>query len=174
MTRAFIGALLAAVLGSQASPSRDPLAPLDRLVGTWTGTSEGKPGKGTLERSYQRVLGSRFIEVRNRNTYPPQASNPKGELHEDRGFLSFDSARKQILFRQFHVEGFVILYALQSGSDPERMVFVSEAIENIPAGYRSRETYVFSGPDQFDETFEIAAPGKEFEVYSRARLTRSR
>jgi hypothetical protein len=43
---------------------------------------------------------------------------------------------------------------------------------NIPAGFRARETYVFSGSDQLEEIFEIAEPGKDFEVYSRSRLTR--
>jgi hypothetical protein len=31
---------------------------------------------------------------------------------------------------------------------------------------------VFSGSDQLEEIFEIAEPGKDFEVYSRSRLTR--
>ena len=53
-------------------------------------------------------------------------------------------------------------------------MFVSESIENVPAGFRARETYVFSGPDQFEEIFEIAEPGKDFEIYSRSRLTRAR
>lgn len=47
-----------------------------------------------------------------------------------------------------------------------------QAIENIPAGFRARETYLAHGPDAFDEVFEIAEPGKPFDVYSRARFTR--
>jgi len=39
-------------------------------------------------------------------------------------------------------------------------VFTSEAIENIPAGWRARETYVVTGPDEFEEVFELAEPGK--------------
>jgi hypothetical protein len=31
---------------------------------------------------------------------------------------------------------------------------------------------VFSGSDLLEEIFEIAEPGKDFEVYSRSRLTR--
>jgi hypothetical protein len=54
------------------------------------------------------------------------------------------------------------------------IVFVSAAIENIPAGWRARETYRFTGPDEFSGTFEVAAPGKDFEVYSEARLTRQK
>jgi len=37
-----------------------------------------------------------------------------------------------------------------------------------------RETYEFSGDDQFVETFELAPPGKPFHVYSRTQLKRVR
>lgn len=157
---------------AQSAAPADTLAPVARLVGRWTGTSEGQPGKGQVERQYERVLGSKFIQVRNRSTYPPQEKNPKGETHEDIGFFSFDRARKLMVFRQFHVEGFVNQYGLEPSSTVDRVVFISESIENIPAGFRARETYVFSGSDQFEEIFQIAEPGKDFEVYSRSRLTR--
>ena len=44
-------------------------------------------------------------------------------------------------------------------------MFTSEAIENIPAGWRARETYVMTSADAFEEIFELAEPGKPFEVY---------
>ncbi len=157
---------------AQSSAKPDPLAPLARLEGRWAGTLEGQPGKGTVERQYERVLRSRFIHVRNRSTYPPQEKNPKGETHEDVGYLSFDSGRKRIVFRQFHTEGFVNQYLLEPVTTPDRLVFVSEAIENIPPGYRARETYVIAGNSQLEEIFEIAEPGKDFAIYSRTLLTR--
>jgi len=157
---------------AQSAAPADTLAPVVRLVGRWTGTSEGQPGKGQVERQYERVLGSKFIQVRNRSSYPPQEKNPKGETHEDIGFFSFDSARKRVVFRQFHIEGFVNQYALEPSAAADRVVFTSESIENIPAGFRARETYMFSGNNQFEEIFEVAEPGKDFEVYSRSRLTR--
>jgi hypothetical protein len=48
----------------------------------------------------------------------------------------------------------------------------SEAIENLPPGFRARETYLVKGTDAFDESFEIAEPNKPFEVYSRSVFTR--
>ena len=104
-------------------------------------TREWKGGAGGV----RRVLGSRFIQVRNRSTYPPQERNPKGETHEDIGFLSFDSTRKRIVFRQFHVEGFVNQYVLEPNQTPDRLVFITESIENIPAGFRARETCLLTG-----------------------------
>lgn len=156
----------------QPTATRDTLAPVAALVGRWSGTTEGQPGKGRVERDYDRVLGARFIQVRNRSTYPPQDKNPKGEVHEDIGIFSFDSARKRIVLRQFHTEGFVNQYVLDPDAPSGRLVLTTEAIENIPAGWRARETYVFTGSDQVEEIFELAEPGKDFEVYSRNRLAR--
>jgi THAP4-like, heme-binding beta-barrel domain len=159
---------------AQSPASTDTLAPLATLVGEWKGTTEGQPGKGTVDRTYERVLGSRFIQLRNRSTYPPQEQNVKGEVHEDIGFFSFDRARKQVVLRQFHVEGFVNQFVLDPSPSADRLVFTTETIENIPKGWRARETYILTGTDSLEEIFELAEPGKDFTVYSRSRMTRVR
>jgi hypothetical protein len=166
--------LLASGVQSNAPPAAAPdrLAPLAVLLGRWVGTTEGRSGKGTVERDYVRLLGTRFVQVRNRSSYPPQENNPKGEVHEDMGVFSFDTSRKAIVFRQFHIEGFVSQYVLEPESTATRLVLTTESIENIPAGWRAGETYVVSGSNELEEVFELAEPGKPFEVYSRTRLTR--
>jgi len=158
---------------AQQPVASDPFEPIAFMIGRWESSSEGQPGKATVRREYSRVLNSRFVRVRNRSEYPVQDKNPKGEIHEDEGFFSFDRARKRLVLRQFHVEGFVNQYVhdLESSS-PQKIVFTSESIENIPSGFRARETYVGHGPDEFEEIFELAEPGKPFELYSRARLKR--
>ncbi len=149
--------------------------PLKSLIGKWTGESEGQPGKGKYERSYELVLNKKFIEVKNKSTYPPSANKPKGEIHEDHGFISYDRSRKTFVLRQFHTEGFVNQYKTDSISpDGKTIVFISESIENIPSGFRARETYQIINNDEFTETFELAEPGKEFEVYSKAVLKRQK
>jgi len=169
-----VAMVITATLSAQQLTTMDRLAPVSALVGKWTGTSEGQPGNGTVERDYEPAIGGRFIRVRNRSTYPPQAKNPKGEVHEDEGFISLDGARKRLVFRQFHVERFVITYVQDLDAKPGTLVFVSEAIENIPPEYRARETYLLHGPDEFEEVFEMAEAGKEFAVYSRTKLKRVR
>lgn len=172
ITPALVLVLLA---GAGVQPrAQDGLAAIAPLVGKWVGTSEGQPGAGTVERVYESALGGRFIRVRNRSIYPPQEKNPKGETHEDEGFFSFDRARKLIVLRQFHTEGFVNSYLQDANASPRTLSFTSETIENIPAGWRARETYTFHGNDEFEEVFELAEPGKSFEVYSRTRLKRAR
>ncbi len=173
---AIIGAIAAtgnAADDGQAS-TPDPFASVTALLGRWTGTAEGQPGRGTSEREYVRAVGDRFIRVRNTSRYPPQAANTNGETHEDEGFISVDRARKRLVFRQFHSEGFVNHYVEAPESTATHLVFASEAIENIPAGWRARETYLITAPDAFEEIFELAEPGQPFKIYSRTRFVRVR
>ncbi len=173
-----IGTLVLAVVvplllcaGAQQKP--DVWAPLRFFVGAWEGTGKGESGEATVERGYEFVLGGKFLQAKNKSTYKPQEKNPKGEVHEDLGYFSCDRGRKKFVLRQFHVEGFVNQYALDSVSeDGKTLVFVSEAIENIAPGWRARETYKRVSDAEFVEMFELAAPGKEFELYSESRLKR--
>jgi hypothetical protein len=161
--------------GTKPADAVDPWAPLAPMLGRWEGKSNGSPGAGTVRREYRLVLGGRFIEVRNQSTYPPQPKNPKGEVHEDVGYVSHDRARRAFVLRQFHVEGFVNTYVAPAPAAAEKaapIVFTSEAIENIAPGWRARETYRFPSPDVMVEVFELAAPGKHFEVYTETRLER--
>ena len=152
-----------------------PWEPLRFFVGSWTGVGIGQPGTSTVERDYSFTLNDRFLEVRNKSTYVPQEKNPRGEVHEDRGFMSWDRSRRRFVFRQFHVEGFVNQYVADSvAASADSIVFRSEAIENIPDGYRARETYRILGPDEFLERFEMAKPSGEFAVYSESRFKRKR
>lgn len=152
-----------------AAPA-DPWQPVRFLLGRWEGTVQGEAGTGTVTRRYALVLGGKFIEEHNVSTYPAQEKNRKGEVHEHRGFLSYDRKRQKLLMRQFHQESFVILYSLSSGSGTQ-LVFDSESVENLD-GYKTRETYEIYSNDEFVETFEVAEPGKPFDVYSRTRFTR--
>jgi hypothetical protein len=82
--------------------------------------------------------------------------------------------RKSFVFRQFHGEGFVSQYTLDSlSADKKTIVFVSEAIENIPQGWRARETYTVT-KDGIAELFELAEPGKEFAPYTNARFRKKK
>ena len=153
----------------------DVWRPLQFLIGTWEGKGKGQPGVSTVEREYQFILDGKYIQIRNRSTYAPQERNPKGERHEDWAMLSFDKMRKQFVLRQFHSEGFVNQYVSQTpATDAKTLVFLSEGIENIPTGWRARETYRIISNDEFIEVFELAAPGKDFEVYTENHLKRKR
>ena len=155
--------VLAPLLGLvlQTAPA-DVWAPLRFLVGQWEGTASGKPGAGKTTREYRFELNGQFLVGDNRGVYAK-------ETHQDRSIFSYDRAAKSFVLRQFHGEGFVNEYTLTGASPLE---FLSRRIENIPEGWRARETYQVIGRDEFIETFALAAPGKDFEVYSETRLKR--
>ena len=152
------------------SPPQSPWSAVQFMVGEWTGESEGQPGKGTVKRTYRFVLGDKFLHEQNVSTYPPQPKNEKGEVHEHWSLFSHDRARRTLVLRQFHQEGFVNQYAMTAGTPAGTVVFESEALENVHAGWKARETYQVVSAVEFVETFELAQAGGAYEVYSKARF----
>ena len=174
-TLAVLLALASVLAGTSraAEPESDRFAPLRRFIGEWTGTASGEGGDGTVVRTYRLVMNGRFIHETNISRYPPQEKNKAGEVHEHWGVFSYDKARKLIVLRQFHVEGFVNTYrqAVDVGQ-AEPLAFDSESFENFSNSWKARETYRFLSDDEFVETFELAPPGKPYQMYSRNQLKR--
>lgn len=167
--------LAANIVGAadEAAKKPDVWAPLRFLVGTWTGDARSEQGVGQSRREYWFVLNGRFLEAINQVAYVPTEEKPQGENREDRGLFSCDRAQKKAILRQFHVEGFVNTYALESiSADGKTLTFTTTAIENIAPGWRAREVYPIVSEHEFIETFSLAAPDQEFAVYSETRLKR--
>jgi hypothetical protein len=163
--------ILPEILSGQSSKQDSIWSPFKYFVGKWEGTGMVEGINGKYERSYQFIFNKKFIEVKNKSTYPPTAKKPKGEVHEDLGYISYDKIRKTFMLRQFHIEGFVNQYKLDSiSSDRKAIVFISENIENIAPGFRARERYQLLNDNEFIETFELAEPNGVFEVYSKVKL----
>jgi hypothetical protein len=152
----------------------DPWAPFRYFLGEWSGSGQGEPGISRSDRDYSLVLHGRFIQIRNRAVYEPQEMNPDGEVHEDLGLLSFDKLRGKHVLREFHVEGFVNQYLVDTSEvDRGTIVMTSEAIENIGPGWRARTIYAILSEDEFREEFDLAGPGKDWERYSATDFKRS-
>lgn len=167
--------LIPTLLAGQTSKHDSIWIPVKSLIGDWVGKGGGEPGTGDYTRSYKWIFNEKYIEVRNKSVYPPSKNFPKGEIHEDLGYISYDKIRNTFVLRQFHTEGFVNQYKLDSiSADKKTLVFVSEAIENIPAGWRAKETYKLLNNGEFEETFELAEPGQEYQPYSRVKLTKKK
>jgi hypothetical protein len=133
--RAALIVLAQMLLAMPAFKAITKLSAVQFFAGSWQGTVHGRPGSGTVEGEYELAWNETFIRVRGKSVYPPQEKNPKGERDEKLGFLSCGSNRKKHGFRQFHWEGFVNQYVEESiAPDGKKMVFATEAIENIPAG----------------------------------------
>jgi len=148
--------------------------PFQFFLGAWDGKASGQVGVGTAERTYALTLDNQFIEVRNRSVYPPQEANPSGEIHEDLGLISYDKSRSLYVMREFHVEGYINQYILESpAGGGDALVFVTESIENIAAGWRARNTLEIISDDSFRETFDLAGPNQEWACYIINEFTRS-
>jgi len=165
--------MIPGILSGQATKKDSLWLPLKPFIGKWKGDGSGEPGNGKYERSYQFVLNKNFIEIKNKSTYPPTDKNLKGEVHEDIGYFSYDRALKTFKLRQFHIEGFVNEFILDSISvDRNTLIFTTYAIENIPSKWRARETYRLLNVNAIEEIFELAEPNKEFQLYSKVKLIR--
>lgn len=165
-------ALLVAVVSAATSQS-DPWAPVRVLEGRWEGEAKGQPGRGRSSREYKFDLNGKFLVARNRSVYEPKSQGEKPEVHEDMGVFSYDRGLKKIVLRQFHVEGFVNEYTLDTTSaDSKTFEFTTVRIENLSAGWRAKEAYSVVSSDEIIETFSLAGPGNDFEVYAETRLKR--
>jgi hypothetical protein len=169
MTR--ILGILALLFASSAAESPDHLAQFRFFVGEWTGHETGYAGIGKGERSYELIMNGRYLFQKNVSRFEPQDKNPEGEVHEDWAFFSYDKTREKYVLREFHSEGFVNQYTLEESGDG-RFVFVSEAIENVEPGFRARVTLTATSGDSFDEVFELAHAGKDFEPILKNRWMR--
>jgi len=166
---------LSGAAASAQDTKQDVWEPLRSLVGKWEGTGEGKSGKSRVDTQFTFVLQGKFLEVRNKAVFDPPEGKSKGEVHEDWGIISYDGGRKKFVFRQFHVEGFVNQYVLDSlSADGKTIVFVSEAIENIPPGWRARVTYEIPSDGELRVIFDLAPPGKDFDKCAENRLKRKK
>jgi len=168
--------LLPVLMGAQEAPTKtDVWTPFKYFLGNWQGTGKGESGTSQVDRQYQPILNGKYIQINHKSVYAPQEKNPKGETHEDVGFISYDRGRKSFVLRQFHIEGFVNQFRAERVSEDGRLiVFTSEAIENIPAGWRARETYRILNENEFTEIFELAEPGKDFQIYSTNHFKRKK
>ncbi len=164
----FILTLIPFLLFAQENEEVSIWEPLEFFIGAWAGDETGKAGIGKGERTYQFIMGNKYIYQKNISRFEPQEKNPEGETHEDWGFISYDNNRNQFVLREFHIEGFVNQYILDSlSSDNRTFIFNSESSENSPEGLRARLTFKIKNKDEFTELFELAMPGKDFSIYSR-------
>lgn len=146
---------------------------LNYFAGSWKGHETGKAGIGVGSRTYEFIMDGKYLFADNISKFEPQEKNPEGEIHKDWAFISNDKGRKVLVLREFHSEGFVIQYALDSlESSEKKYVFISEAVENAPPGMRAKVTIEIQGENEFLEIFDLAFTGKDYVEFLRNHWTR--
>jgi hypothetical protein len=95
---------------------------------------------------------------------------------EDRFLMNI--SRPQRFATQFRCDGpncEFHLYKVDEGvTDELRRVLDVPSLAEAKARSQDAEKEVILGPDEFTEVFEIAEPGKDFEVYSEGRFKRKK
>jgi len=164
---------LVVLLAVSAGAQSDPWSNVRVFEGKWEGSITGKPGKQFSSREYQFLLHDTFLSQRDHSVYEAKSADEMPEIREDFGYFSYDRFLNQIVWRQFHSEGFVNEYRLESVStDGKALEFVTVRIENLAPGWRAKKSYRVLSADEFEETFSLAPPGKDFDVYTVAHLRR--
>jgi hypothetical protein len=156
-----------------AGAQPDPWAPVRVFEGQWEGTISGQPGKQFSRREYHFELNGTFLSQRDHSVFEPKSPGAAPDVRDDFGFFSYDRNLQKIVWRQFHSEGFVNEYTLDSiSADGHVLEFVTVRIENLAPGWRAKKSYRILSANEMDETFSLAAPGENFEVYTQAHLKR--
>ena len=150
----------------------NPLEKFEGLIGKWEGTGAGfGNSKSVIHSEFNWVLNQQFIEVKNHSEFPGSTENPAGETHDDWGMISFDQARKVVVFRQFHNEGFVNQYILNNDlSNENKLVFESESIENFVPGGTAKFTILIKSETEIETIFDVGFPGKEMACFGQNKL----
>lgn len=151
----------------------DRLAAISWLVGEWAGVGEGRGGVSAGTRHAARVQNGHFIRIESRSVYPKQDRNKSGEVHTSIDLWSYDRQRKLLVMRQFDSLGFVSTFVQdRAASAAGRLVLVSEHIENVPPGWKTRYTYTYRAPNEFQELFELDT-GKGLQPYVTSKFLRN-
>lgn len=146
--------------------------PLRYLEGAWVGQGDGMNGVSTVMQEYGFIFNGKFLRMTSKSEFKPQEKNPEGEIHEDIGYFSFDRARKKFILRGFYIEGFVNQYVGDVSVDGKTLTFETEAIENAPPGTRAKLVLKRISDNEFEESFFVAWPDRDFGCITTNRLKR--
>jgi hypothetical protein len=151
-----------------------PFEKLSFIIGEWEGTGSGFGNeKSKIESSFQLVMDSNYIEVRNESKFEPTPDKPEGELHIDHGFISWDKHRSKLVFRQFNIEGYINTYLLiDSLSNENKLIFQTESIENFAPGGSARWTINKIDDNQIETIFDVSFPDQGYTCFGTNLLRR--
>lgn len=145
---------------------------IDFIIGNWNGTGTGFGNStSTIKASYNFIMNKKYIEVTHESHFKPTEKKPKGEHHIDKGFISFDTSRNKIMYRQFNNEGYVNQYILNEElSSENKLIFETETIENFVPGGKARLTIKKINETGIQTIFDVSFPNKEFSCFGTNNL----
>ncbi len=160
--------LFTAIAAAQGQPAKNRWSAWEPFLGTWVGSGSGQPGQGSGEFTFGPSLQGAVVVRHNFADYPATKDKP-AYRHDDLMVVYPDGDKTRADY--WDNEEHVIHYGAEvSGS---KLVFLSD--ESQP-GPRYRLTYVKTGADKLQLTFEIAPPGDRgtFKTYITAEAKRKK
>lgn len=151
---------------------QNSLEKLKFIIGDWNGSGVGfGNATSTITASYNFVMNKKYIEVKHESQFKPTEKNPKGDHHIDNGFISYDSSRKKIVYRQFNNEGYINQYILNEKlSTDTSLIFETEIIENFVPGGKARYTINKISENEIETIFDVSFPNKEYNCFGTNKL----
>ncbi len=144
-------AFAAAATAARADDPKDPLAALDFLIGSWTGSSAVTQGTDTFSKALDGkvIQRSAHAKLLGKDGKAAGAMDTLMTIHPDPAGTGLRAV-------YFDNDGHVIHYKTDSVVAGARVVFVSDGSDPGPL---FRLSYLRKSPDQLHTTFEMAAPG---------------
>ena len=139
----------------------NPFEKISFIIGDWTGTVSGfENSTSKIESSFQFVKDRKKIQVLNDSQFESSAF-----------LIEYDIERQLITCnRAFFNEGYGIKFFLDNSlSTDTSFVFMSEHIKNLPerienlSGEKARWTIKKISENEYEDSFEVSFPGKEFK-----------
>ena len=146
--------------------SQSKFVQFEFLIGNWQGVETGVSGEGIGYRTYSYELGENYIVEKNQSTFPKTDKKPKGEVHKDMGIFSYNSNKKEFIYRSVNIENFTNIFVLNKNeSTTAKFVFITREIENNPGKWKARLIIVKISDTEFKEFFDIAMDGETFQPF---------
>ena len=160
--------LSASIVAAQEQPAKSRWTAWQPFLGTWVGSGSGQPGQGAGEFTLEPSLQGAVLVRHNFAEYPATKEKP-AYRHDDLMVIYVDGEKTRADY--WDNEDHVIHYgAVVSGN---KLVFLSDDAQSGP---RFRLTYVKTGADTLQLTFEIAPPNDRsaFKAYVSAEMRRKK
>jgi hypothetical protein len=157
------------------SAQENYLEKLQFIIGDWNGTGVGFGNStSTITASYKFIMNKKYIEAKHESIFKLTDKNKKGDHHIDNGFISFDTSRKKIVYRQFNNEGYVNQYILNEElSTSTSLIFETEIIENFVSGGKARLTINKISETEIETIFDVSFPNKGYSCFGTNKLIKN-